>query len=145
MSHGENKSLKSEAAATESEEDQHEGATLFNRELSWIEFNRRVLEEATDENLPVLERLKFLSIFSTNLDEFFMIRVSGLKEQIEEDVRELSPDGLSAVEQLREIGRRLRPVLKKQTAYLNDVVLPELSEAGIKIEPYQSLTAKDKK
>ena len=122
-----------------------DGPRYFNRELSWLEFNRRVLDEATDEDVPLLERLKFLSIFSTNLDEFFMIRVSGLKEQIEEDVRELSPDGLSAVEQLREIGRRLRPVLKKQTAYLNDVVLPELSEAGIKIEPYQSLTAKDKK
>jgi polyphosphate kinase len=96
-------------------------------------------------DIPSLERLKFLSIFSSNLDEFFMIRVSGLKEQIGEGVRELSPDGLSAAEQLREIGRRLRPMLKKQSAFLTDVVLPELADEGITIEPYRSLTAKDKK
>jgi polyphosphate kinase len=134
-----------EAAVEVSPNGEFDGPRYFNRELSWIEFNRRVLDEAMEENVPVLERLKFLSIFSTNLDEFFMIRVSGLKEQIEEDVRELSPDGLSPAEQLREIGKRLRPMLKKQTAYLNEVVLPELSDEGIKIEPYESLNAKDKK
>jgi len=121
------------------------GPRYFNRELSWIEFNRRVLDLATDENTPVLERLKFLSIFSSNLDEFFMIRVSGLKEQIAESVRELSPDGLSATEQLTEIGKRLRPMLKRQTSYLSEVVLPELAADGIRIEPYALLNAKDKK
>jgi polyphosphate kinase len=118
---------------------------LFNRELSWLEFNRRVLEEATDEKLPVLERLKFLSIFSTNLDEFFMIRVSGLQEQIDEGIIELSPDGLTASEQLRDIGKRLRPMLKKQVAYLQQNVVPELAAAGLTIEPYRSLHAKDRK
>lgn len=121
------------------------GPRYFNRELSWIEFNRRVLDLATDPGAPVLERLKFLSIFSSNLDEFFMIRVSGLKEQIAEGVRELSPDGLSATEQLNEIAKRLQPMLKRQTSYLSDVVLPELAADGIKIEPYASLNAKDKK
>ncbi|MBK9155321.1 MAG: polyphosphate kinase 1 [Chloracidobacterium sp.] len=122
-----------------------EGPLLFNRELSWLEFNRRVLDEAVDPDLPVLERLKFLSIFSTNLDEFFMIRVSGLKEQIEEGVAELSADGMSAADQLREIGKRLRPMLERQAKYLNDTVLPELVAAGITIEPYRSLNSKERK
>ncbi len=120
-------------------------ARLFNRELSWLEFNRRVLDEAMDDGLPVLERLKFLSIFATNLDEFFMIRVSGIKEQIEEAVSEYSPDGLTATEQLREIGKRLRPMLKKQTAFLAQNVLPELAKAGVAIESYKDLPIKEKK
>jgi polyphosphate kinase len=140
--------ITSQSANAIAEGIQHEsfdGQTLFNRELSWLEFNRRVLEEAMDANLPVLERLKFLSIFSTNLDEFFMIRVSGLKEQIEERVTELSYDGMTPAEQLREVGKRLRPMLKRQVTYLHETVLPELSEAGIKVESYKSLNAKDRK
>ncbi len=76
---------------------------FFNREMSLLEFHRRVLVEARDQSNPVLERLKFLSIFSSNLDEFFMIRVSGLKEELEENVTELSADGMTPGEQLAEI------------------------------------------
>jgi polyphosphate kinase len=118
---------------------------LFNRELSWLEFNRRVLEQALDDDLPVLERLKFLSIFSTNLDEFFMIRVSGLIEQLEEDIVEPSPDGMTPAQQLREISERLRPMLKTQVSYLREKVMPALAAAGITIEPYKDLTDKEKK
>lgn len=128
------------SATTESE-----SPLLFNRELSWLEFNRRVLDQALDETLPALERLKFLSIFSTNLDEFFMIRVSGLKEQIEENVIEPSPDGLTPREQLDEICRRLRPMLKKQISFLHENIFPALTEAGVTIESYKNLEAKEQK
>lgn len=113
---------------------------LFNRELSWLEFNRRVLEEALDPAIPVLERLKFLSIYSTNLDEFFMIRVSALKEQVEEGISELSPDGMSAPEQLREISERLRPMLAEQTRCLRQEIMPRLEKSGITVVPYNELS-----
>jgi polyphosphate kinase len=136
---------QTEATAESSPSFHFEGTRYFNRELSWLEFNHRVLEEAMDENNPVLERLKFLSIFSTNLDEFFMIRVSRLKEQIEEGVRDRSVDGMTATEQLKEIGYRLRPMLKKQAECLHETVFPELEAVGIKIEPYRTLNGMDRK
>ena len=145
MTHSGSPLIKETPIAINDPSEEFDGHLLFNRELSWLEFNRRVLEEAQDENQPLLESLKFLSIFSTNLDEFFMIRVSGLKEQIEEGISEPSPDGLSAAEQLREIGKQLRPMLKKQAAYLKQTVFPELEKAGVTIEPYKSLNAKERK
>jgi polyphosphate kinase len=118
---------------------------LLNRELSWLEFNRRVLEEALDETTPLLERLKFLSIFSTNLDEFFMIRVSGLKEQVAEGIRGTSRDGMTALEQLIEIRARLLPMLDLQMHCLSNVILPQLAETGIKIISYKDLNGDEKK
>jgi polyphosphate kinase len=118
---------------------------LFNRELSWLEFNRRVLEQAFNEKTPLLERLKFLSIFSTNLDEFFMIRVSGLKEQVSEGILKRAHDGMLPAEQLREIHERLRPMIAEQMKCLREEILPGLAEAGIKILPYSQLNAAERR
>lgn len=118
-----------------------EGSHLyFNRELSQIEFYRRVLEEALDPEQPLLERLKFLSIFSENLDEFFMVRVSGLQETVAEGVKEVSPDGLEAEEQLKEIRARLAPLVAEQARCLCEDVLPKLAESGVTLAPYKELS-----
>src|SRR5689334_17475696 len=87
---------------------------FFNRELSLLEFHARVLEEALDESNPLLERLKFLSIFSSNLDEFFMIRVSGLKEELEHGVISVSSDGLTPEEQLAKCREQILGLIKEQ-------------------------------
>src|SRR5919112_3127845 len=119
---------------------QAETLPLFNREFSQIEFYRRVLEEALDPTQPILERLKFLSIFSENLDEFFMIRVSGLQETLAGQVEELSPDGLRQLEQLREIRARLIPLFEEQMRCLREEVLPGLAEHDIRVVQYSTLS-----
>src|SRR6266852_8834 len=83
----------------------------INRELSWVEFNRRVLEEAQDSRHPLLERVKFLSIFETNLDEFIMIRLAGLKDQLAARVTNVSQDGLTAEPQLQALRQCLTPLV----------------------------------
>ncbi|MBN8571303.1 MAG: polyphosphate kinase 1, partial [Ignavibacteria bacterium] len=118
---------------------------FFNRELSWIEFNKRVLEEAQDENNPLLERAKFLSIFSSNLDEFFMIRVSGVKRQILSDINELSSDGISPHELMDRIYQKLSPLVEEQYRLFNNDIYPKLAENNIKIFKYDELTDEEKK
>jgi polyphosphate kinase len=109
---------------------------LFNRELSLIEFFRRVLDEGLDETQPLLERLKFLAIISSNLDEFFMIRVSGLKERFGDWI---SSDGMTATEQLTEIRARLLEIIETQTTGLRDEIIPELSKNGVVLASFDIL------
>jgi len=113
---------------------------LLNRELSLVEFFRRVLEEGLDDQNPLLERLRFLTIFSNIVDEFFMIRVSALKEEVEEGWVHPSPDGLTAAEQLREIRHRLRPMIAEQMRCLQHEILPELVQQEIVVTCYASLS-----
>ena len=117
---------------------------LFNRELSLLEFHRRVLEEALDPRQPLLERVKFLSIFSSNTDEFYMIRVSALKEEMEEDVDDRSPDGLTPAEQLKAIRAHMLPMLAEQSRSLREEVLPALSQNGIEVVSYSSLNESER-
>lgn len=117
----------------------------FNRELSFLEFNYRVLLEARDKKHPLLERLKFLSIFSSNMDEFFMIRVAGLKRQLETGVVELSMDGLTPQEQLAEIRKKVIPLYKLQEEILLNEIIPKLEKQGIFIHYYKDLPERDKR
>jgi polyphosphate kinase len=105
----------------------------FSRELSWLEFNDRVLEEGLDEHNPLLERLKFVAIYGTNLDEYFMIRVAALKQQIEAQIHRRSEDGRMPSEHLLAISERLRISLARQMHLLDDTLLRELETHGIKV------------
>lgn len=111
----------------------------FNRELSWLEFNKRVLAEATDPRTPLLERLKFLAIFSSNLDEFFMVRVAALKQQVAANVRKLPPDGRTPSEQLELISQRLPAIVIEQHQHFEKVLRPQLAREGIYLLDYMDL------
>lgn len=104
---------------------------FLNRELSWLEFNQRVLDEALNPSVPLLERVKFFCITHSNLDEFFEVRVAGLKQQIESDVVERSPDGMTASETLRLVTRRVRHLVDAAYGCWRDQLVPALAEHGI--------------
>jgi len=118
-------------------------ALFINRELSWLEFNSRVLHEAIDDRNPLLERLKFLAIFNTNLDEFYMVRVAGLRRQVAAGVHHIPPDGMSPSEQLAAITARVNDLMRAQRTLLYDTLLPALGTHGVSLVTIEDLTAKE--
>src|SRR5437762_2217888 len=115
---------------------------FINRELSWLEFNRRVLEEAQDPTQPLIERVKFLTIFSSNLDEFFEIRVAGIKQQIKSETSDIGPDGLSPTDTFGRIQKTVRELVGTQCALWKSELLPELAKNGIYVREMAELSAK---
>src|SRR6476661_8539689 len=111
---------------------------FFNRELSWLEFNQRVLDEALDESIPGLERLKFLAISGSNLDEFFMVRVGGLRVLIEQGLTKPDPSGMTPTEQLAAVTARVQQMIADQYLCFSKELEPLLADAGIR-----RLSAKD--
>src|SRR6185312_2565463 len=128
--------------AVQPERDFSDPANFINRELSWLEFNRRVLEEAQDPTQPLMERVKFLTIFSSNLDEFFEIRVAGIKQQIESQTSDVGPDGLSPTEIFNAIQRVTQELVAAQYALWNNELVPLLAKNGIRVHDAENLTGK---
>jgi polyphosphate kinase len=118
---------------------------LRNRELSWLDFNERVLAQAADERLPLLERASFLGIYSTNLDEFFQVRVAGLKDQVAAGVGGTSADGMTAAQQLAAIRERLEEVVPEHDRIFLEEVAPALAEAGVRLSRWDELDENDEK
>ena len=117
---------------------------FLNRELSWLDFDARVLALAWNPEVPLLERAKFVAIFSQNLDEFFQVRVAGLKDQVAAGLGKQTADGRTAAQQLRDIRERLELlVAKAERLFLNELV-PELREVGIIFSTYDELDDEDR-
>jgi polyphosphate kinase len=113
---------------------------FINRELSWLNFNERVLSEANKPENPLLERVKFASIYSSNLDEFFMIRVAGVKRKITAGITLLGPDGRPPTAQLDLMRAKIQPALNDQSRIISKDLIPALDKAGIRILPFDKLT-----
>ena len=126
------------------DESQDPGERLLNRELSWLEFNARVLALAEDEDRPVLERAKFLAIFSTNLDEFVQVRVSGLQEQVAAGARGRTPDGMNPLDQLRAIRLRTDELMSRQASAFTKGIGPALADVGIVFSGWDELDDDDR-
>ena len=123
-----------------------DSAPLLNRELSWLEFNARVLHEAENADNPLIERLKFVAIFDSNLDEFFMKRVGGLKQQLASNVREIGgDDGVTPRQQLAKIDAVVRPLIARQRRLLDVELLPALRQHGVEICTWEELRASERR
>ncbi len=120
-------------------------ALYLNRELSWLAFNGRVLGEAADPTQPLLERVKFAAITHSNLDEYYMVRVSGLQQQVAAGMTDVSPDGMTSAEQLTVLRARVGPMLTSAAALFRNELLPALRGAGIEIFDYAQLTKTQQK
>ncbi len=120
-----------------------DSSLYINRELSWLEFNARVLAEAADPSVPLYERLKFLAIFTGNLDEFFMVRVAGLQAQLYGDVEDLPRDGMTTEQQLEAISARVRNLTREQYRIWNETLRKELRAAGVALISPDELSAKE--
>jgi polyphosphate kinase len=122
----------------------HPELRLLNRELSWLDFNARVLALARDPEVPLLERAKFLAIFGQNLDEFFMVRVAGLKDQVVAGLSSTSPDGMGPVDQLAAIRARVSTLVDEQARLFLGEVAPGLDDVGIRLSSWESLDDDDR-
>src|SRR3712207_5976942 len=120
-------------AADRVERDLYDPYLFINREISWLQFNDRVLAMAADPRTPLLERLKYLAIFSSNLDEFFMVRVSGLRDQVHAGMVTRGSDGWTPSETLEAIAKHVGPAIEHQVRVFLDEVVPAMASAGIRI------------
>jgi len=130
--------LPADSATTLVDSNFNHSTLYINRELSWVEFNLRVLEEARCDSHPLLERLKFIAIFSSNLDEFFMIRVSAVEEQVEAGIQLPSLDGLTPLEQLIEVRKRVEAMLHERNECFYNDILPKLARENIHFKRVQN-------
>src|SRR5256885_6849856 len=128
--------------AIQPERDFSDPANFINRELSWLEFNRRVLEEAQDPTQPLIERGKFMTIFINNLDEFFEIRVAGIKQQIQSETSDVGPDGMSPTETFNAIQRLVHELVATQYDFWKKELMPALAKNGIRLHDVAQLTGK---
>src|SRR6201747_482915 len=123
-----------EARSTEVDQVQLDSEELYaNRELSWLDFNDRVLQLAEDEHIPLLERVKFLAIYASNLDEFFMVRVAGHHDQVDARIDSRGPDGLSPLETIERIAEQVTAQAERHNHEWEGVIREELEEHGIRI------------
>ena len=123
----------------------HVGHRLLNRELSWLDFNDRVLSLAAEQGIPILERAKFLAICSTNLDEFFQVRVAALRDQVAAGIDELTPDGRTPLQQITEITGKVDALVARQEQIFTEQLVPALSESGVVIASWGDLSITERK